>query len=299
MEKMRSSASFDLHRFEKAAAKGHEESIFVVSVLKDVEWDDMGKAFEKTEKPLGWFFAVKFLGSFWNYNLLQKSAMEGCGWAQVKCSEDSFLSKHEKLEWLEKAAALNNPKAIHLLGEHFWREKDYEKAMSYYRDGAELGWRHSMDRLSEILSEGRESERDLPQAVIWGVQGHGRDVLLDIERTARYAIEEGQTEDLNCDLDHLCYWLGWGYYWHVYGSGYWRNFCNTVFGNQFLDYYCSCVDLQQKSIFTFLLHWNRTTGVKVLGRIIAQMVWDGREDNLVMSFEQSDKEEPAMKRIKN
>ena len=64
------------------------------------------------------------------------------------------------------------------------------------------------------------------------------------------------------------------------------------FGHRCLDYYCSCVELQQKSIFTFLLHWNRTTGgVKGPGQLIAQMVWEGREENLVKTFEQCGREE--------
>jgi hypothetical protein len=71
-----------------------------------------------------------------------------------------------------------------------------------------------------------------------------------------------------------------------------------VFGNQCIDYYCSCVELQQKSIFTFLWFWNRTTGVKGPGQMIAQMVWQQREDNLVKMFEEIDREEPETKRIK-
>jgi hypothetical protein len=42
-------------RFERAAAKGHEESIWVLSVVKDVKlgWDALKEAFAKTEEPLG------------------------------------------------------------------------------------------------------------------------------------------------------------------------------------------------------------------------------------------------------
>jgi hypothetical protein len=46
-------------RFERAAAKGHEESIFILSVVKDVEMKDSAliEAFAKTEEPMGWYFA--------------------------------------------------------------------------------------------------------------------------------------------------------------------------------------------------------------------------------------------------
>jgi hypothetical protein len=116
-------------------------------------------------------------------------------------------------------------------------------------------------------------------------------VFWNLLADAKRALESRATEDLDCDFNQLCYLLGWGLYWYQYETGRWNN--------QGLDYYCSCVELQQKSIVTFLLCWNRTTGVKPPGQIIAEMVWEGREDNLVKTFdEESDWEEPETKRIK-
>jgi hypothetical protein len=45
--------------FERAAAKGHEESIWIRSVWKGTEMEDsvLKEAFAKTETPLGWYFA--------------------------------------------------------------------------------------------------------------------------------------------------------------------------------------------------------------------------------------------------
>jgi hypothetical protein len=91
-------------------------------------------------------------------------------------------------------------------------------------------------------------------------------------------------------------------FWYQYESEKWwkhQSGENKAFGNRCLDYYCSCVELQQKSIFTFLFGWNRATaGVKGPGQMIAQMVWEGREDNVVKMFEESGGEEPETKRIK-
>jgi hypothetical protein len=88
----------------------------------------------------------------------------------------------------------------------------------------------------------------------------------------------------------------------VYGSGDWiwrSNGEEKAFGNRCLNYYCLCVALQQKSIFTFLLCWNQTTGgVKGPGQMIAQMVWELREDNLVKLLEQMGGEELETKQIK-
>jgi hypothetical protein len=59
----------------------------------------------------------------------------------------------------------------------------------------------------------------------------------------------------------------------------------NAFPDLCLDYYCFCVELQQKSIFTFLLCWNQTVGVKDVGVLIGKMVWAGREDNLLKALE--------------
>jgi hypothetical protein len=136
--------------------------------------------------------------------------------------------------------------------------------------------------------------------VIWAVEGN-LDVFWQLLEDARRAFENGAKEDLDCDFNQFCYSLGWGLYWYRYGSNKWREQNDQVkcFVKCCLDYYCSCVELQQKSIFTFLLFWNRTTGVKGPGQMIAQMVWEQREDNLVTSFEENnEEEEPETKRIK-
>jgi hypothetical protein len=51
-------------RFERVAAKGHEQSIWIRSVVKnlDMEDDALIEAFAKTEEPLGWWFAGYFSG---------------------------------------------------------------------------------------------------------------------------------------------------------------------------------------------------------------------------------------------
>jgi hypothetical protein len=63
------------------------------------------------------------------------------------------------------------------------------------------------------------------------------------------------------------------------------SFESKAFAERCLDYYCSCVELQQKSIVTFLLFWNQTVGIKEVGAMIGTMVWEEREDNMVKLFE--------------
>jgi hypothetical protein len=84
--------------------------------------------------------------------------------------------------------------------------------------------------------------------------------------------------------DELCYALGWGLYWYMFDPDDPDFDDDYAMADSYVDYYCSCIELQQKSIWTFLWCWNQTVGVKDIGCMIAKMVWDGRADNLVKKF---------------
>jgi hypothetical protein len=187
---------------------------------------------------------------------------------------------------------------MYWLGRWFrYRGGDEGKAVSYYLAGAELGWKISMDSLAEMLGNGDGCAKDLRQSAFWSVKG-GCGVFWNLLERVRGALDDRTTEDLDFDFNQLCYSLGWGLYWYQYEMGRWKYRFDEqkVFANRCLDFYCSCVELQQKSIFTFLLCWNRTTGgVKGPGQMIAQMVWEAKEENLVKIFEVSDGGEPETK----
>jgi hypothetical protein len=300
-------------RFEKAAAKGHEESIWVCSVMKDVDMNKNAliEAFANTEKPLGWYLAGKLFEwrSRESIDFYKKSAEAGCSWGQdlygfLFRDGGEFVEKDTAvyLEWMEKAVKQNNPSTMWSLGLWFgkWGGDDKEKAFFYYRSGAELGSKLSMHKLGIMLNTGEGCEKDLRQGAVWSAKSGFHLPFFRVLESARQAFETGTTDELDCDFDQLCYTLGWGAYWYQYGSDEWNRQPNksNFFDIRCLDYYCSCVELQQKSIFTFLWCWNRTTGVKGPGQMIGQMVWEQREENLVSRFAQSDEEEPETKRIK-
>jgi hypothetical protein len=293
-------------RFERAAARGHEDSIWIGSVLKDVEMEEnaLKEAFASTKKPLGYYFAAKFSDLRHRVDFYKKSAEEGCSWGQVAYGDcfrygSNVKDKKVYVQWLEKAADQNNPQAIGRLGEWFRHRggNDKGKAVGYSRAAVELGWKKSRDYFAEMLRDGEGCEKDLRQAVMWSAKG-GRGVFWELLEDAKIALERRATEDLDCDINQVCYSLGWGLYWYRCGS----EDCNDqddktrVFGDRCLDFYCSCIELQRKSIFTFLLSWNRTTGgVKGPGQMIGHMVWEGREYSLVQTFEESDGKEPETK----
>jgi hypothetical protein len=294
-------------RFERAAAKGHEEAIWITSVVKDVEmeWNALKEALVKTEKPLGWFLAGRF--SEWqSFDFYKKSAEGGCSWGQLWYAwyfeAAVYVEKDDNrsLEWREKSVSQNNPQAMYSLGNWFYEEgDDKEKAVSYYRGATELGWTGSMDSLARMLQSGDGCAKDLRQAAIWGGKGNAQ-VFWKVLSDMQQALQSRTMENLGGDFDQLCYTLGWGLFWYMYENQNWdqQRDENRVFGERCLDYYCCCVELQQKSILTFLLCWNRTTGVKGPGQIIVQMVWEQREDNLVQTFEERAGEELETNRIK-
>jgi hypothetical protein len=296
-------------RFERAAAKGHEESIWIGSVVKDVDMNKNAliEAFAKTEEPLGWYIAGELSDDGRErFDFFKKSAEGGFSWGQVAYGwrfRDGFefveQDKKAHVEWLEKAANQNNPEAMYWLGDWFRKKRgnDKKKAVSYFRAGAELGWKSSMRSLAYLLRNGEECARDLRQAAIWGAKGDSY-VFWDQLGDARRALESETTKDLDCDFDQLCYLLGWGLYWYTYDVDNFNFKQHKVFGERCLDYCCSCVKLQQESIFLFLLCWNRTTGgVKDVGVIIGKMVWEGREENLVKVFEEPRRRSARLKRI--
>jgi hypothetical protein len=278
-------------RFERAAAKGHEESIWIVSVVKDVAMEEnvLKEAFAKTEEPLGWYFAGKLseVYSREQFDFYKKSAEGGCSWGQVNyggyfADGFEFVEKDKKvyLEWLEKAANQNNPEAMNALGICF-RNNDAKKELAHYRAAGELGWKISMCNLTELLRSGEGGvKKDFSQAVIWGAKG-GSGIFWDLLNSARFCWEKEITDHMTFGFDQLCYSLGWGLYWYLYDSQDYKGriASDKAFSECCIDYYCSRAELQN-SIVTFLLFWNQTTGVKDVGLLIGRMVWGERKENL-------------------
>jgi hypothetical protein len=123
-----------------------------------------------------------------------------------------FVELDRKLyvQWLEKAANQNNPLAMDWLGTWFEEEGENEKKLSYYFAAAELGWKHSMEALAEILRDGEGCAKDSRQAVIWSAKGRGSFVFWSLLGDARRALEIRATEELDYDFNQLCYDDGLG-----------------------------------------------------------------------------------------
>merc|ERR1711991_1302711 len=124
-------------------------------------------------------------------------------------------------------------------------------------------------------------KKDLVQAVYWG-SGEGDSAFWWTLEDAAKAWKDKAFGDLGCHFDRLAMEIGKGLYWYQYGTEGWneRDERTKEFVIKCLDYYRETIELQQEAIFLFLLFWNKTTGVKEPGRMIGEMVWEGRYDCL-------------------
>jgi hypothetical protein len=82
------SAAVNFKLFEAAAGKKHQESIWMLDVVKDVDLknvDALKETFTKTEEPLGWYFAgvLSESASQEKLDFFQRSAEGGCSWGQA------------------------------------------------------------------------------------------------------------------------------------------------------------------------------------------------------------------------
>jgi TPR repeat protein len=290
--------------FEPAAEKGHELSIWILSVAKGIESDQsaLKLAFAQTDTPVGLYLAGKLAQYEDRVEFFRKSAEEGCSWGQVGFGELFYHSLFSSqlygdvimdgyTEWLEKAAKQNNPEALEKLGAFFYKKGRHEEARTYLEAAAAMGWKRAPEVLAQMLRKGEGGGKDWRRAALLSAAGGFYDLFWDILGDCLFAIEEKRASDLGCDFNRLCYSLGCGLYWNVYGSASWRTQYDAIkkaFANLCLRYYCTCVELQRKSIFTFLWHWNQTSGgVKDVGAMIARMVWDQREDQFVVSVSET------------
>jgi hypothetical protein len=245
------------------------------------------EVFAKTDEPLGWWLAgwLSNSNSQVRFEYRKKSAEGGCSWGEVGYAGyfkvGVYVAKDEKayVQRLEKAAEQNNPWAMDLLGDWFEEHNDNDKALEYYRAAAKLGWKDSQESICDILSNTDE------EAVIRSAQVDDLSYFWEYLTAARLVLEgKRKVTDSYRNFDRYCYSLGYSLFWYVDVDELWED--ASEFAHRCLDYYCSCIEMQQNSILTFLWCWNRTAGgIKGPGQMIAQMVWEGREENLLKGFE--------------
>jgi hypothetical protein len=143
---------------------------------------------------------------------------------------------------------------------------------------ADQHWQASSVSLASYF----EKQNNFAETSLWLAKGGQKEAFLEDLNAA--------LKDFEKNIESIEWWysLGYGMYWHFSGTDFFKDKKNdqaVIFGEKLLDFYCSCVEMQQKSIFTFLLFWNQTVGVKEPAKMIAQMVWKDRALHPVLRLE--------------
>lgn len=264
--------------FRSIAAKGHEESRWALDVADSTNRpEDMIDAFIKTNCGMGFFWAACLALQFsWvrSMELAKRSCDAGCSWGMVFYVQDS----DQRTELLEKACLQNNPIALFFAGMEHECLLNMDKAYICYKRAAELGCDIACQKMAELC----RCNKEIVQAIRWASQSWSQfDVVFG------YGIfwtlyEQSSNDNANdCEIMEV----GKALYWNAHGvkDEQPKHLCD-VFYNPCIDYYCSCMDLQQESLLVFLLCWNNLTGVKDMGRCIAKIVWEQRYECLITKF---------------
>jgi TPR repeat protein len=131
---------YALRWFEAAAAKGNDHAkVQAGLVLSNRRGDgDAARAFE----------------------YFKSAADNGNSEGKFTAGECYYLGKGtnvdvaKALELLQEAAAMHEPRAMDLLGTHFRRAKDYQKAKAYFEEATQLGFVRSMVNLGVLYLQG-------------------------------------------------------------------------------------------------------------------------------------------------
>jgi len=289
-------------RFEEAAAKRHEDSLWLCNVVKEIDMDHNGgmfwavkKAFTATKCAMGWYWLGRLCGRDQEaLECFKKSSDGGYSWGQVEYHRffamGRFVEKDEKIFvlLLEKAVAQNNPEAMYNLGKWYNSQEGGEqcqKALLYYQAAATLGWKSGATSVAERLYTVQGNGEDLIQAIRWGSAGDG-DYFWSLVWDAFRAFQNKRVRGyLPSSFDLFAMELGKALYWNTY-SHWTRQEKKSLqeFGVNCLDYYCTMMDIQQEVIMLFLLFWNEKTRVKTVGKMIGNFVWEGRYEVLIKKF---------------
>lgn len=248
-----------------------------------------------------WFWAA-YLSDF--HSLEQKTLMKmssdaGNSWGQVEHAKPfsnppwSFFSEDTNyLILLEKAsrpepqsgplsklgpdAEFVNPKANFLLGCWHEKMKNNEKALYHFHVAANLGWKSAREKLAQVHYHGLLGvECNKVQSARWSIGTNyffNTFILGEFMVSLPTIVENVE----NIKPTPLLFELGKGLYWTMKWD---KNMIMIaykkfkVFSDWCMNYYCSTVETRQKSILLFLHFWNKTTGVKDIGKLICHALF--------------------------
>lgn len=306
MEELDLSCKYWFNCFEKSAQKGHKESQFILDVMKKL--DDgitdltiIEEAFAATNCPQGWYWAGRMF--YMNIRLddkmgyFKKSSDAGYSWGQqmyaeclsnFNCNHYSILD-YAYINLLEKASSQGNTTAMLSLAmyyQHMYYQhmKDIDsikycfKVKQYMLTASELGSITAKSQLAKMY--------------YYGVIFDTNPVLAARYSTKKYnylIFEMLNVTNLINDTNHslimeLGRWLYWQSDLEIIST---LSEDDKKIVDRCADYYCCKTEATQTAIFQFLYFWNKTTGIKDVGKMIGQMAWDCFLYNVVIENNQN------------
>jgi len=246
--------------FQEAASKGHKESQWICNVLKNIDINDINlvaRTLEATSSPIGWYWAAAAYYCTTEKKcklLLEKSA--NTGFIPAIIHSTWHLKRRQRVNVLKD---INHPRAWMMLGQ-------YLGSTDYLLRAVNQGCAHSAKLLVYyhidiidclFISEWIETISSFKNKLF--------------ERCVDYIVSN-QHFDLG---DFVYMHMGKGMYWHDYP---------TAPITLFYNYYCENIDIQQESLYLFLLIWKTFFGPKDVGTLIAKYVWKDRYNFPILKF---------------
>jgi hypothetical protein len=286
----------------------------LLSLTPGASDEELVQTFGNTDRPLGWFIASFCCEPFSaaQREFLRRCSEAGYSWGHLEYARHEEDNKRA-VELVQKAADLGNLCAMEqLVQEVLFQSKDPKKAREMYFDLVAKGWRSAYVNLAYIF----ETEKDYLNCIKYSVccnrftemvchMRKGKEdvwlvsFLFDFLFIFWEAVEANDTNKFGCDFNFLAYELGKGMYWYDYCAGLWKiksRQSEAPFVAECEEYYVENVDLQQKSLHLFLCFCKSTGLLKDLTQMIARMVWDERETNLILDFEERRKKKKKKQR---
>ena len=254
--------------FQEAASKGHKESQWICNVLKDIDINDINlvaRTLEATNSPIGWYWAAIAYYCVEDYtitfttkekckSMLEKSA--NTGFIPAIIHSTWYLERQQQVNVLKD---INHPRAWMMLGQ-------YLESTDYLLRAVNQGCTYS----AKLLVCNHTNIIDCLFISEWieKISSFKNELF---EKCVDYIVA-----NQHFDLDDFVYMhMGKGLYWYDYP---------TAPITLFYNYYCENIDIQQESLYLFLLIWKTFFGSKDVGTLIAKYVWKDRYNFPILNF---------------
>lgn len=288
-----------------ASEKGHKESQYIWSVLKDnctralhnLTCKRMIDSFDESHTGIGWYWCGLLSESdALRFQYFKKSCEAGYSWGIVEyvgylIRKDLFITKDDEnrldyyLEILGELCSKNHPYALFTMGTYiYWKigaPTCFEKMLPFYQKSLKYGWKKAGFVLETIvisletivigglpiLKISKTYVRDMLKykVPVWAM------TLQQIERCIFFwdlifsVLDESDTHLVRMKIGEALYWKTISISSEMDEKS-----------ESFIEYYIRTIEIYQKSTLLFVNYWNSMSNVKDIGKHIGKMVWECR-----------------------